>query len=47
MAKFSWPDWLPTAPEAPPPPVDADRIEAYYGRAYGATADRQLARDDH
>ena len=23
------------------------RIEAYYGRAYGATADRQLARDDH
>jgi len=23
------------------------RIEAYYGKAYGATADRQLARDDH
>ena len=22
------------------------RIEAYYGKAYGATADRQLARDD-
>jgi len=22
-------------------------IEAYYGKAYGATADRQLARDDH
>ena len=23
------------------------RIEAYYGKAYGAAADRQLARDDH
>jgi polar amino acid transport system permease protein len=23
------------------------RIEAYYGKAYGATADHQLARDDH
>jgi polar amino acid transport system permease protein len=23
------------------------RIEAYYGRAYGAAADKQLARDDH
>ena len=23
------------------------RIEAYYGKAYGGTADRQLARDDH
>jgi polar amino acid transport system permease protein len=23
------------------------RIEAYYGKAYGPTADRQLARDDH
>jgi polar amino acid transport system permease protein len=23
------------------------RIEAYYGRAYGAAADQQLARDDH
>jgi hypothetical protein len=22
------------------------RIEAYYGKAYGATADHQLARDD-
>jgi len=22
-------------------------IEAYYGKAYGATADKQLARDDH
>ena len=23
------------------------RIEAYYGKAYGAAADKQLARDDH
>src|SRR5258708_4776601 len=37
MAEFVWPDWLPTAPELPPPPVDADRIEGLTNRFIAAS----------
>ena len=39
MAEFVWPDWLPTAPELPPPPVDADRIEGLTNRFIAASQD--------
>jgi hypothetical protein len=39
MAKFSWPDWLPTAPELPPPPVDPHRIEGFTNRFIAASQD--------
>ena len=37
MAEFVWPDWLPTAPEPPSPPVDANRIEGFANRFIAAS----------
>jgi len=39
MADFVWPDWLPTAPELPPPPVDPHRIEGLANRFIAASQD--------
>jgi hypothetical protein len=39
MAEFVWPDWLPTAPELPPPPVDPHRIEGFTNRFIAASQD--------
>jgi len=39
MADFVWPNWLPTAPDPPPPPVDADRIEGLTNRFIAASQD--------
>ena len=39
MANFVWPDWLPTAPELPPSPIDADRIEGFANRLIAASQD--------
>jgi len=39
MADFVWPDWLPTAPELLPPPVDPHRIEGLANRFIAASQD--------
>src|SRR5262249_51389712 len=39
MANFVWPDWLPTAPELPPSPIDAARLEGFANGFIAASQD--------